>query len=77
MFCFPMKVKTIHMHVYKKNRRVTLALIDLFDNKLPYNFRDIYILNSQRQFLSLAQSILVFKHELNRTYLRFVCQHFR
>ena len=22
-------------------------MIDLFNNKLPYNFRDIYILNSQ------------------------------
>ena len=24
-----------------------LFMIDLFNNKLPYNFRDIYILNSQ------------------------------
>ena len=22
-------------------------MIDLFNNKLPYNFRDIYVLNSQ------------------------------
>ena len=30
-----------------KNQLTILFMIDLFNNKLPHNFRDIYIMNSQ------------------------------
>ena len=32
---------------FKNNQQTILFMIDLFNNKMSYNFRDIYILNNQ------------------------------
>ena len=50
------------------NQQTILFMTDLFNNKLPYNFRDIYILNSQLYPYAIRRSNNIHKQFYRTNY---------
>ena len=57
------------LNVYQlTNQQTLLFMVDLFNNKLPYYFRDIYILNSQLHSYATRRSNNVHKQFYRTNY---------